>query len=144
MDCAPEDVFEVLSDGWLYGMWVVGAARVRRVEGPWPEPGACIHHSIGAWPVLLSDVTEVARSERPGLLELTAKAWPAGEARVVITCRPHGEGRTEVTIEEWAVAGPATLLPRPLQDLVLHPRNAETLLRLSHLAEHRVRASAHD
>ena len=32
LDCAPEDVFRVLADGWLYPSWVVGASRIRSVE----------------------------------------------------------------------------------------------------------------
>ena len=28
--CSPEAVFDVLSDGWSYATWVVGAARDRK------------------------------------------------------------------------------------------------------------------
>lgn len=138
MNCTAEDVFAVLADGWCYATWVVGAARIRAVDAAWPARGSRIHHSVGAWPVLLSDETEVERSDPPRTLHLRVKAWPTGEGRVVLTCVER-DGGTEVTIEERAVAGPARLVPRPVQDLLLHHRNVEALRRLAHLAENRAR-----
>ncbi len=140
MQCTPEDVFAVLADGWVYGMWVVGAARIREVDDTWPEVGSKIHHSVGAWPVLLSDESEVERIDAPRLLELRVKAWPTGEGRVTLTAKPVGNGQTEVVMEEQAVSGPAALLPKPAQDLMLHPRNKEALRRLAYLAEHHARS----
>src|SRR6478752_3157184 len=67
LQAAPETVWEVLSDGWLFPVWVVGASRMREVDDHWPEPGARLHHSVGAWPVLLDDETEVLESV-PGSL----------------------------------------------------------------------------
>lgn len=138
MDCTPEDVFAVLQDGWSYAMWVVGAARIRDVDADWPAVGSRIHHSVGAWPLLLSDATEVEAVEAPRRLQLRVKAWPTGEGRVVLTCEGRG-AQTEVVMEERAVSGPAQLLPAPVQDLMLRPRNAEALRRLAFLAEHRAR-----
>ena len=57
-DCSPAAVFAVLADGWLYPTWVVGASRMRDVDDRWPEPGSRLHHSVGAWPALLDDITE--------------------------------------------------------------------------------------
>lgn len=140
MDCSPEDVFAVLEDGWLYGMWVVGAARIRSVDANWPEAGSRIHHSIGAWPLLLSDNSEVERVDPPHLIQLRVRAWPTGEGRVIVTLRPAADGGTEVVMEEYAVSGPAKLIPKPAQTLMLHQRNAEALRRLAFLAEHRARS----
>ena len=140
MDCSPEDVFAVLEDGWSYGMWVVGAARIRDVDRTWPQAGSHIHHSVGAWPVLISDNTEVERVDKPHLLQLRVKAWPTGEGRVVLTLTPLDGGRTEVVIEERAVSGPATLIPKPVQDFMLHYRNVEALRRLGYLAENHARS----
>ena len=42
---------------------------------------------------------------------------------------------TEVVIEEQATAGPGALMPKPLQDPLLHWRNTESLRRLAFLAE---------
>ncbi len=138
MDCTPEDVFDVLADGWSYATWVVGAARIREVDHDWPQVGARIHHSVGAWPLLLSDTTVVEAVEEPRVLQLRARAWPTGEARVVIRCAPDAGG-TLVTIDEWAVSGPANLVPQPLLDPALHARNVEALRRLGYLAESRAR-----
>lgn len=140
MRCTPEDVWAVLEDAWSYGMWVVGAARIRDVEMHWPQVGSKIHHSVGAWPVLLSDHTEVERMEPNALLQLRVKAWPTGEGRVILTIKPFGEDETEVVMEEQAISGPATLLPRPAQDFMLDMRNKEALLRLSYIAEHHARS----
>lgn len=140
MQCAPEDVFAVLADGWDYGMWVVGAARIRDVETSWPAVGSRIHHSVGLWPLLISDTTEVEEVEEPHRLQMKVRAWPTGEGRVILTMAPTGDGRTEVVMEEAAVSGPATLMPAPVQDALLHPRNVEALRRLAYLAEHRVRS----
>jgi hypothetical protein len=142
MSCRPEDVFAVLEDGWSYGMWVVGAARIREVDPGWPEEGSRIHHSVGAWPLLLSDETVVERVEAPRLLQLKVKAWPTGAGRVVLSLTPTADGQTEVVMEERAVSGPATIIPTPAQDYVLHHRNVEALRRLAYLAEHRARSGA--
>jgi hypothetical protein len=130
----PDAVFDVLANGWSYSQWVVGASRVRDVTPGWPAVGTHIHHSVGAWPLLIDDTTTVRRSERPDVLELTVRAWPSGEGVVRITCRPNGQG-TEVTMEEDATGGPAVLVPRPVRDLVLHRRNREALQRLAILVE---------
>ena len=136
--CAPDDVFDILEDGWSYATWVVGAARIREVEEAWPEPGSRIHHSVGAWPLLISDTTSVERIDRPHELLLTVRAWPAGEGRVRVVCEPHEKG-TLVTMEEDASSGPAQLLLKPLRDLMLAWRNEEALRRLAFLAESRAR-----
>ena len=85
MHCTPEDVFDVLTDGWSYATWVVGAARIREVDEDWPAVGARIHHSVGAWPVLISDTTVVEEVDAPHRLQLRVKAWPTGEGRVILT-----------------------------------------------------------
>jgi len=141
MNCTSEDVFAVLEDGWSYAMWVVGAARIRDVDANWPAAGSRVHHSVGAWPMLINDNTEVERVEAPRLLQLRVRAWPTGEGRVIITCTPTDDAQTEVVMEERAVSGPATLIPPPVQDAMLHPRNVEALKRLAYLAEHRARTT---
>lgn len=132
----PAKVWSVLSDGWLYPSWVVGASRMREVEQSWPAPGSKLHHSVGMWPLLIDDRTEVIGCEPQRSLRLKAHGWPAGAAEVVIELTPVGDG-TEVTIAEDAVSGPATLVPPPLRQLTMVPRNKEALRRLSFLAERR-------
>ncbi len=132
----PGKVWEVLSDGWLYPLWVVGASRMREVEDHWPEEGAQLHHSVGSWPLLIDDTTEVLESRPPTFLKLRARAWPTGEAGVTLHLEPHAEG-TLVTIEEDAVSGPGRLVPRPVRSAGLVWRNTEALQRLAFLAERR-------
>ena len=137
----PAAVFEILADGWLYPIWVVGASRIRSVDDHWPQPGSRLHHSVGLWPLLLDDDTQVEQVEPDRLIVLKARAWPTGEARVRIVLEPVGV-HTRVTIEEDAVNGPATLLPGPVRHPMLHARNIETLARLAHLVEGRAHGSA--
>jgi hypothetical protein len=132
----PDQVWSVLADGWLYPLWVVGASRMREVDEEWPEPGARLHHSVGSWPLLIDDTTEVVESNPGSMLTLRARAWPSGEAGVTLHLRPNGTG-TEVVIEEDAESGPATLVPKVLRDPPLKWRNVETLRRLAYLAERR-------
>jgi len=132
--CTPDDVFRVLADGWLFPSWVVGASRMRDVAEEWPAPGSRLHHSFGVWPALIDDATEVVVYDPPRRLVLMAKGWPLGEARVDIQVKPHPEGCL-VRIQEEAVAGPGSLVPRPVMDVALQLRNAETLHRLAYLAE---------
>ena len=133
-NCTPQAVFDVLTDGWTYATWVVGAARIRNVDAGFPAVGAKIHHSVGAWPLLLSDSTEVEECDPPSLMQLLVAAWPAGEGRVRITCEPQGD-QTLVRMFETSISGPARFIPPPLEAVALRLRNEETLLRLSYLAE---------
>lgn len=129
----PDQIFAVLADGWSYPLWVVGATHMRAVDPEWPAVGSRIHHSVGAWPVMLEDYTEVLDVDAGRRLELRARAWPSGEARVELDLQPVAGG-TMVTMRENAMSGPGLLVPGILQDLGLYPRNVETLLRLSALA----------
>jgi hypothetical protein len=136
MSASPEQVWKVLADGWLFPLWVVGASRMREVDEGWPEPGSRLHHSVGTWPLLIDDITEVVESTPQSLLALQAHAWPAGRADVRILLRAQG-AETEVVIEERASKGPASLLPTAVEDPLLNWRNVESLRRLAFLAERR-------
>lgn len=133
----PDQVWDVLADGWLYPLWVVGASRMREVDDHWPAVGAQLHHSVGTWPLLIDDSTEVVDATPGAMLKLRARAWPTGEATVTIRLSAVGT-ETEVTIEEDAASGPARLIPKPARDLPLAWRNVETLRRLAYIAERRV------
>lgn len=132
----PEQVWEVLADGWLYPLWVVGASRMRAVDEGWPAVGTRLHHSVGVWPLLIDDATVAEEVETGRRLQLKARGWPMGEARVVLTLEPEGTG-TRLVIEEDAVAGPGRLAPPPVRGLGIAWRNVETLRRLALLAEGR-------
>lgn len=136
IEATPDQVWDVLADGWLYPLWVVGASRMRDVDDGWPEAGSKIHHSVGVWPVLVDDDTEVLEARNRHFLRLRARAWPIGEAEVEITLAPSG-ANTEVVLKEDAVSGPGTLVPQPLRGWSVSWRNVESLRRLAFLAENR-------
>lgn len=130
----PDRVWEVLCDGWAYAGWVVGTSRIRRVEGEWPVEGSRLHHSVGSWPLLLDDETEVLESAAPNRLVLQARGRPFGEARVTIEIEASAQGSVIRMLED-ATHGPGRLLPKPLRQLLIVPRNRESLRRLVYLAE---------
>lgn len=137
-ECAatPGAVMEVLRDGWLFGLWVVGASHIRDVDAQWPAPGTKIHHSVGAWPLLIEDNTESLEYDPEGLLVLRARAWPFGEAQIRLEVeRAAGGARIQMT--EDVRTGPGKLLD-PVSKLLFPPRNRESLARLAALAERHV------
>ncbi len=136
LKATPDQVWAVLADGWLYPLWVVGASRMREVDDHWPAAGAQLHHSVGAWPALIDDTTSVVECRPTTYLRLKARAWPTGEAEVVLHLEAHADGST-VTIEEDATSGPGLLVPAPLRTPMLVWRNNEALRRLAYLAERR-------
>ena len=90
----PVKIWEVLSEGWLYPLWVVGASRMREVEDSWPAIDSNLHHSFGVWPVLVDDSTEVVGSSAGHSLSLRARVWPVGEAIVKIDLAPAERAQT--------------------------------------------------
>ena len=136
VSATPEQVWSVLEDGWLYALWVVGAARMRDVDEGWPAVGSRLHHSVGTWPLLIDDTTEVLEVEENRRLLLLARGWPAGQAHVEIILEAQGTD-TVMTIVEQATAGPGALIPKAIQDPQLHLRNIEALRRLAFLVEGR-------
>lgn len=136
IEATPEKVWEVLADGWLYPLWVVGATRMRDVDAHWPQVGARLHHSAGVWPAVVDDTTEVLEVTPGSMVRLRARGWPAGEAEVVITLTAQGH-QTLVEIVEDAVAGPGRLVPAPVRRPLIHVRNVEAMSRLAAIAEGR-------
>ncbi|MCU1537521.1 MAG: hypothetical protein JWP82_1872, partial [Humibacillus sp.] len=139
-------VWAVLEDGWAYCNWVVGTAQMRDVDARWPMPGARLHHSVGVWPALISDTTEVLELT-PTSITLEARGWPLGKAHVTVEVEDRGPDASRVTIAEDAVAGPGTLVPGPARQLMIVPRNRESLQRLVQIVEGRqreARRAGHD
>src|SRR4051794_16949366 len=101
----PAAVFRVLSNPWCYPRWVVGARRIRDVDGNFPEAGSRFHHSVGVWPVVLRDHTEVVQVEPEQRLVLSARARPATVARIDVRLEQNGD-RTTVVMVEDAERGP--------------------------------------
>ena len=129
----PSAVFDVLRDGSSYGDWVVGARMIRRVEPGWPAPGTALHYTLGYGPLRKDDETRVRAYEPDRRLELRARAWPVGTARIELRAEPVEDG-TLVSIDEHPDSGPAALLHNPLADAAIKLRNLETLRRLERQA----------
>jgi uncharacterized protein YndB with AHSA1/START domain len=129
-------VFGVLADPDAYPGWVVGAQRIRGVDGDWPERGARFHHAVGVWPLRLRDSTEVLEVVRDARLVLEARARPMGRARVELELHDRGDA-TEVVMREAPTSGPARLLPRALLAPTIRRRNEVSLDRLARLVEER-------
>lgn len=122
-------VFEVLRDGMSYGDWVVGTRTIRAADPGWPQVGTQLHYRAGRWPLRKDDRT-VSRAYLPDSgLELEARAWPLGTARIVLSARDKDDG-VEVSITEHPHRGVAARLHNPVLDLLVKLRNAETLRRL--------------
>lgn len=133
-NASPAQVWDVISDGWTYASWVVGASHIRAVDAGFPAPGTQVHHAFGVWPAVVRDTT-VAQDAEPGRhLRMKARGWPAGEAVIDLTLTADGD-QTVVTMVEEPVSGPGKWLHNPLADRVLHRRNTEALNRLRALVE---------
>lgn len=124
-----EAVFAALADPHTYPDWVVGAQRIRDVEGDWPERGATFHHVVGMFPVHVRDSTSVVEVERDRRIVLDARARPMGRARVELHLE-EVPGGTRVRMVEFPVSGPATLAPAILVEPSIRRRNHLTLERL--------------
>jgi hypothetical protein len=131
-----QQVWDVLANGWTYSQWVVGNTRMRAVDPRWPAPGSTIHHTIGVWPVVLNDETEVESSTPLKELVLLAKSRPFGGARIVLRLSDTQTG-CHIEMAEVPVGGPLNLLPRQVALAAAYPRNRECLARLAALAERR-------
>ena len=127
-------VWDVLADGWSYTHWVVGNSRTRAVDSTWPRPGAVIRHSIGVWPVIINDQTEVERSTPPHELVLRAGLGPLGAAQITLQLEELPDG-CRVNMMEVPVEGPVSIIPDRAMLVAIWPRNRECLWRLAALAE---------
>jgi uncharacterized protein YndB with AHSA1/START domain len=141
VDVPADAIWDVLADGWSYPLWVVGATHMRAVDDAWPAQGACLHHSVGAWPAQFHDNTEVLAMEPGHRLTLQARLWPVGSARVVLTVDPMGTSTARVRIHEVATDRLGRLVPQSIQAPLINARNRETLARLADVARHRKRSS---
>ena len=136
-----EAVFSVLADGWLYPSWVVGAARMRFVSPEWPVAGALLHHSVGAWPlILINDTTELVAWHPPQFAVLRAQGGALGAAEVRIDVSASSTpGCCFVRLTELPRSGPVRGLRSVITQL-LRVRNTESLRRLAAIAEGKARA----
>jgi polyketide cyclase/dehydrase/lipid transport protein len=134
IEVAPERVFAVLSEPRSFARWVVGSREVRRADSDWPAVGSVFDHTIGIWPMVLSDHSEVVECEAPGLLKLLVKARPFSRAYVTLRLHAAGTG-TQVMMDEVAADTRSRLVFNPLTDPLVRLRNNISLRRLKALSE---------
>lgn len=136
----PQQVWDVLSDGWAYAQWVAGTRRIRDVDAHWPEPGARIHFTAGIGPWTMEDVTTVRKMEPRHRLELEAYAGRLGSARVSIQLLSWGEDRTVVIIDEHPLTGLGARWHSLPLDALLRLRNGRMMRSLARVVSERRRA----
>jgi hypothetical protein len=129
-------VWDVIADGWTYSQWVVGNSRMRAVDPAWPAVGSKIHHTIGIWPIVINDETEVESCTPEEELVLLARTRPFGQARIALRLYDMSDG-CRIEMAEVPVGGPLNLVPRRVALAVAFPRNRECTWRLAALAERR-------
>jgi hypothetical protein len=127
-----------MADGWTYSQWVVGNGRMRAVDAGWPAPGSKIHHTIGVWPLIINDETEVEACTPRQELVLLAKGRPFGGARITLRLIASPTGCC-IEMSEVPVGVPLSLVPRRLALAAAWPRNRECTWRLAAHAERRTR-----
>jgi uncharacterized protein YndB with AHSA1/START domain len=130
-----QQVWDAMTDGWTYAQWVVGNSRTRAVDPHWPQPGSAIKHSVGVWPLVISDRT-VVESCTPGEeLVLRAGLGRLGAARITLRLKDIPGGGCRIEMIEVPTSGPIKVIPDRLALAAVYPRNRECLLRLTALAE---------
>ncbi|OBI83057.1 SRPBCC family protein [Mycobacterium sp. 1245805.9] len=130
-----QQIWDAMTDGWTYAQWVVGNSRTRAVDSDWPAPGSAIKHSVGVWPLVISDAT-VSESCTPGEeLVLRAGLGRLGAARITLRLSDTADGGCRIEMIEVPASGPMRIVPDQLALAAVYPRNRECLLRLTALAE---------
>jgi hypothetical protein len=124
-----------MANGWTYAQWVVGNSRTRAVDSNWPEPGSAIKHSVGVWPLVISDQTTVESCTPVEELVLLAGIGPLGAMRITLRLKDNADGGCRIEMIETPASGPVRMLPDRLVLAAVYPRNRECLLRLTALAE---------
>jgi uncharacterized protein YndB with AHSA1/START domain len=134
MPVAPEAVWAALADPGGYGYWVVGSKEIRDADPTWPAVGSRFHHTVGFGPLEARDYTVCVEAEPPTLLRMRAKARPLGTAMVTLQMRREGDQGTLVRMTENPDGVTSLLAFNPVVQVLVHGRNAESLMRLEELA----------
>lgn len=137
----PERAFRMLEDPKTFERLVAGARRIRRFDPRWPEPGTCIHHTVGIPPLLLRDSTEVIDLQDPSRLRLEARIWPLGTLLVEFAFSPHPDGCTLVVRERPTAGVLNAPRLRHLTSAAVRLRNLEICRRYRRLIEQRDHAT---
>lgn len=134
---SPQEVFAILADPACYPKWVVGTSELRGADEDWPRQGTSFHHTEFLPRIGLRDSTTVLECDPPGRLVLRTRVRPLLVAEVELLLRELPGGGTEIEMNDEPVGSILGVLDNPLLQLGLKMRNAESLRRLSRLAEER-------
>jgi uncharacterized protein YndB with AHSA1/START domain len=141
IDAPPAVVFETLMDADAYAQWIVGARQVRSTDRAWPRPGTRFHHRVGIGPLTLADSTKLISTDPNRSIVLEVRARPLGRARVKFDLRSKSRGRrTKVVMTERTTSGIWSLVPNPVERVLIHARNAASLRRLRRVVASRAGA----
>lgn len=113
---ARDDVFNELANPETYPKWLVGAQRIRGVDGHFPAPGTEFEHSVGPTEqATIDDATKAVEVHGHRQLVLEAHAGPV-RAEVEFNLIKRGDDATEVVMRERPLGVAALLMPfvRPL------------------------------
>jgi len=136
IEATPDRVWDVLADGWLYPLWVVGATAMQDVDDTWPDAGARLDHLSGSWPLALKQRTTVLECDPGRRLVLEASSRHLGASRIATSLTPSRDG-VDVRLERHLVRGIRKIVPEPVKRPLLNAWADDCLLRLSFLAERR-------
>ena len=137
LEAPPTRVFGLLEDPRSLAYFVVGTKKIRKFDPHWPDSGTKVHHSVGVGPLVLHDETEVLESLPPDRLVLEVRLRPFGLFKVEFTLSAHQTG-TELTVDEYPVAGPASVPGlSEVVDRLIKLRNIEMGRRLRELVGQR-------
>ena len=132
----PEQVWDVLADGFSYSRWVVGTQEIRAVDDGWPAVGTSIHYTVGLGPLHFQGRTTSRVVEEGRRLGLEADASSLGTARIMIELLPWGED-TVVVLDEHPLRGPGYRLHNTVSDALLLLRGRPMVKNLARLVESR-------
>jgi uncharacterized protein YndB with AHSA1/START domain len=130
-----KELWDAMANGWTYAQWVVGNSRTRAVDANWPEPGSAIKHSVGVWPLVISDSTVVESCTPEEELVLRAGIGPLGAMKIILRLKDLPDGGCKIEMIEMPESGPVNAIPDRLVLAAVYPRNRECLWRLTALAE---------
>lgn len=128
-----DKVWTVIADPTTYPTWLVGAQKVKAVDGDFPAPGSGFQHRSGLNDtVAISDSSTSLAAEPGRTLALKVRARPFFDGIVRFRLVPV-KGGTEVVLDETPV-GPLKVLS-PLMGPFLNARNARSLENLRGVVE---------
>lgn len=139
IDADQKTAFDVLLDPYAYPDWVVGAYKVRDVDGDWPEEGSSFHHQLARSSGGVKDKTTITDIERPRQITLKAFARPLGAADIKVRVEDVGGGSL-VVIDESVAEDSKLRKVKPLTEIFIYLRNIEALRRFARVASKRSRS----